>query len=48
MKQDDKWKGFARYLWNDGQHYTGSWQDNRKNGYGKCVYPDGTIDQGIF
>lgn len=34
--------------YSDGRIYTGSWDDNSKNGEGEMIYPDGTIYRGNF
>ena len=32
----------------DNSYYIGWFQDAKRNGYGKNLYPDGTISEGLF
>jgi uncharacterized protein YodC (DUF2158 family) len=34
--------------WTDGSIYTGNWVRGIQNGYGRMIFPDGTIKEGIF
>ena len=45
---NDKAFGYGTLYGNDGYLYEGEWADGRENGYGKRVYPTGTIEEGFF
>jgi hypothetical protein len=34
--------------WNEGTVYLGNWSLDIQNGYGKLIYPDGSVKEGIF
>lgn len=39
---------FGTYVWQSGQMYSGVWQENRRHGLGKQVYPNGDIVIGFW
>lgn len=34
--------------WIDGSEYKGLWVKGIQHGYGKMIFPDGTVKEGIF
>lgn len=44
---DDR-EGFGEMTWVDGSFYTGQWELGVQHGYGRVVFPDGTIKEGYF
>jgi MORN repeat len=34
--------------WNEGTVYLGNWTHDIQNGYGKLIYPDGSVKEGIY
>ena len=34
--------------WNEGTVYLGNWSHDIQNGYGKLIYPDGSVKEGIY
>lgn len=35
-------------IWTDGSKYIGQWVKGIQHGFGKMVFPDGTIKEGYF
>ena len=53
MKAIGQLKGNMRYgqglqKWSDGAQYDGQWKDNKANGKGKFIYPDGDKFQILY
>jgi hypothetical protein len=41
-------EGIATITWENGDKYTGEWENNKRNGYGTFTSFDGKIKKGIW
>ena len=35
-------------MWTDGSRYEGAWIKGIQHGFGKMIFPDGTVKDGLF
>lgn len=41
-------QGKGKFVWENGNVFTGTWKDNMKNGKGRLSFPDGTYLEGVW
>ena len=46
--QKDRFWGYGKYIWNDGDIYEGGFKNNKKEGKGKLIFTDGTVINAIW
>ena len=44
--KDDVYNGFGRFIYSNGNYYTGNWLDGKRSGYRKLVDKSGRVYEG--